>query len=355
MIRARCFLVPGLALALAVLLPALSGQDKAAKEKSPGDIAAEAYYKIRDERDAPVSSERLQKLLTSGIGFLAEYPGHGRASSVISSLASFAGTMKDKKHLPLVAWWQNQLKYEALDRRMREGASEEQRLVWYSLETAVAGQEARQAPGRDQLAAFREKIDRLAEQPGASRFLSGHERDFLLALGQANPAGMEAQAKKLLEHKDKRVVAVAREELNLIQARRTPLEFKFTGLDGKETDASTLRGKAVLVFFWSTDNENSLKDLDELSAIHRTYKLEFEIITVCLNAEAGREKVLLAAKKLKWPVCFDGRGRDHPLAVSLNVRNAPAGFLFGKTGLLVAHGLRANKVEGELKKVLGVK
>lgn len=356
MIRLRYLLSLGLALLTTALLSAQSGA-KGAKDKSPGDAAADAYYALRDNKEAAVTGQRLQQVMAAGLTYLAEHPAHGRVSSVINSLATFGSTMRDKKLAPMLSYWNSQLKYEAVNRRTQAGISDELRAIWTTLEAAVAGYEVRLAPGRENLAAFREKIDRLADLPGASRFLSGQEKEFLAVLSELNPGGGAAYARKLLEHPDKKVATMAREELNLVEVRSKPYELTFTALDGREVDFAGLRGKAVLLFFWSAANENSLKDLDALAEIHRNYRLEFEIVTVCYDPETERAKVakLVKDRKLKWPVYFDGQGKENAFGAMLNVRTLPAGFVFDKKGMMVANGLRANRVEAVVKKILGVK
>ena len=66
------------------------------------------------------------------------------------------------------------------------------------------------------------------------------------------PEQAEALLRELSKSSDARVAAQAQGRLKMAAVTRTPLEMKFTALDGSEIDLGKLRGKVVLVDFWAT-------------------------------------------------------------------------------------------------------
>ncbi len=338
------------ALALLLLPAVASAQEKA---KAPVDLAWEAFAKLRDDRDAPPTAERLAAMLEAGLQLIAAHPTHWRAGSTIAALATHAGKLRDKKQAPLRDYWIAQVKYQVVNRRTARDQTDEQLAAWAALDAAVAGFEARQAPGRETLGAFREKLDRLAEQPRASLFPGAQEKDYLVLLfdlGMEGPA--EAHAKKLAAHKDRRVADAARDELAYLEARRQPLAHAATALDGSAFDLAALRGRLVLLVFWSAKTPKFDEQVDALKELTVRAR-ELAVVMVCGDKAADRAAVEEFVKKqrVRWPVLFDGDGLAGEPATRLNVRAMPAAFLLDGEGRLASRSLRIGDVEWELKKL----
>lgn len=326
-----------------------------AKGKSPGDEAAAAFFKLRDDKAAALTPARIQELQAAGLGFLTTYPGHARAGNVISALAGFGSTIRDKKLAAMRDYWGSQLNYEIVTRRGRSDLTDEARLAFASLDTAYAGYVVRTAVSRDKLNEFRARIDGLAEMEGGARFLPGHEREYLNVLQVVNPVQAVAHARKLIAGNDKKLAEVGQEELNLIEIRRQPLELKATTLGGGAFDAAQLRGKVLYFVFWATTNEASVRELAALKDSYPSYKKQgVEIITVAHDADGEALAKFVKSKGYAWPVLFDGQGDKGEFGTRLNVRSPPASALFNQQGMFVATGVRSNRLAGELAK-LGIK
>ena len=343
-------LAVGLALSLAAAFAA-----EPAKEKSPGDVAAEAFFKIRDDKNATLDGARLQQLQKSGFDFLLTYPTHPRANSVVTALANFGGTIRDKKQQALRDYWGTSLNYEIVNRRTKSDASDEVRAIIGSLDAAYAGFVARTATSRDSLDTYRAKIDRVAELEGGTRYLPNHERDYIHTLMLVGGKQAETHARKLIDSGDQKLAAVGQEELNLIELGRTPLELKVPTLDGKGFDAAALRGKVVYFMFWSSTNEASVKEIAEQQADYkRLQKVGVEIVTVAHDTDRAALEKFVKRKGYAWPVIFDGQGNKGEFSDKLNVRNVPAGVIFNQQGTLVRAGVKSNQLAAEVIK-LGIK
>ncbi len=336
---------------LLLLLPtAAPAQEKA---KAPVDVAWEAFAKLRDDKDAPVTAERLAAMLEAGLQLVAAHPTHWRAASTITALATHGGKLRDKKQAPLREYWTAQVRYQVVNRRTARDQTDEQRAAWAALDAALAGFEARQAPGRESLEAFREKLDRLAEQPRADLFLAAQERDHLVLLFDlGREAEAEAHAKKLAGHKDRKVADMARDELAYLAARRQPLALAAPALDGAAFDLASLRGRPVLLVFWSHKTpkfDEQLNTLKELSVRAR----DLAVVMVCGDKEADRAAVeeFVRKQRVRWPVLFDGDGLVGEPAARLNVRAMPAAFLLDGEGRLASRSIRVGDVEWELRKL----
>jgi peroxiredoxin len=343
-------LITGLALSLACASAA-----EPAKGKSPGDAAADAYFKLHGDRGATLNAARIQQLQIAGLDYLTAHPTHARAGSVINSLANFGSTIRDKKLAPLRDYWGSQLSYEIVNRRTKSDATDDVRLVLASLDAAYASYEVRMAGSRDKLDNYRAKIDRLAGMEGSARFLAGHEREYVQVLFTLNAKLGEAQARKLAASPDKKLAAAGQEELNLIELSKQPLELKAATLDGREFDAAQLRGKVLYFIFWSTTNEASQKELAALKDFYKPYqKLGVEIITVAHDTDREALAKFVKARGYVWPVLFDGLGNKGEFSQKLNVDSLPDSALFSQLGMFIATGVRSNRLEPEVMK-LGIK
>jgi hypothetical protein len=358
-------LLPLLTLGLALLSPAglvpLAAQQPAAKAapaRSPADVAYDAYMAVRNAKD-PAGPARNAAVLRAGTDYLIAHPAHWRAGSVISSVATFASSMPGPQNAAARAAYLAYANFELLGLKRREDISADAKLALAALDVALAGAQSRAERSRENVTAFREKIDALALMPKSDRFLSTAERDFgeFIRTGQ-RPDLAEQFYTQLLKHPDAKVVSMAEGELQLIGARKTPATLSFTALDGKPVDFPQLRGKVVLVTFWSPASKSSADAQVGLREIHRNYrKRGLEVVAVACAKEADRAAVeaWVKEKKLPWPQYFDGKEYANEIAQRFNVRSVPTAVLLNKDGLLVETGIPSSRFESVVKRALGIK
>lgn len=349
-------LCKGIALAglFAATMP-LAAQTSSSKTPDPANAAYEAFNKLRNDKEARIDQARFQTVATAGLDFLTQYASSSRAGSVISSLVSYGGSGKDNAARRMA--WLTSLKFALLDRQGKEGLSAGAVTALAALDASLANAIAREDLSRENVEAFRTKIDALAQLPGSERFLYTQERAFgelMTATGRANQA--EAFYKALLAHKDKRVVEMATIELGLIEARRTPYTASFTAIDGKPIDFGQMRNKVVLIVFWSPLNQASGNEQVELKNLYSELRKKgLEIVGVACAKEADREKVaaFVKSKKLPWPTYFDGKEFNGDIAKKFNIRSIPAAAILNKEGMLVA--TPTSRYDREVKRLLGIK
>jgi peroxiredoxin len=338
---------------------------KAQPPKSAADLAFDEYNKVRTG-PAKKDQAQFQKIIALGTAFLEKNPTHSKVNDVVNTLAFYPNTI-DKKEAAQRTSYLSFLKLEVTNLRFKEGISDPAKAALAAVDAAIADQEVRDAFNRDNLAVFREKIDALAEVPGNGRFLVERERSYvsILTLG-TSLARAEEHLKKLVDHKDKGVAAMARTELNLVEMKKEPLALKFTGFDGKEVDVAQLRGKVVALYFWTSTNKGSLTNFDALKQVASDYRKKgLEMVTVSLDKAEDREKVAAAIKetRINWPVHYDGKGTKNELVAKLGVTGSSALLVLDQKGMLqhtmqgmnLTVNLPVNQFEGQVKRLLGVK
>lgn len=129
------------------------------------------------------------------------------------------------------------------------------------------------------------------------------------------------------------------------------------GFLGAVVDCAQYRGKVRAVPFWSSKGDTSRKEIEALRNVYSEYRRDgFEIVAVSYDSGSDKDTVAAAARdmKLAWPVAYEGSADENAIGKKLNVRKAPAIALFDPKGILVATGLRANRVGPAVKQLLGI-
>ncbi len=364
-------LLCSLALAGSALAQAPKKKDekKAPAPKSAADLANDAFNKARSEAGAK-DQARFQKVIGAGMAYIVQHPTHGQVNTAVNNLAFYGNGIDKKTGAALRISYLSNLKLEVANQKFKEGVSDNTKAALAALEAAIADFEVREVINRENLVAFREKIDELAAAPGGNRFLVDRERSYLHLIAlSAPPARAEDLAKKLLAHKEKAVKDMGREELNILEVKKEPYALKFTGLDGKETDFAQLRGKVVALYFWNSTNKGSTDRLAQLLQIHSAYKKRgFELVTVATDKEEDREKLKKFVKdnRVNVPIYYDGKIYKNDFSPKLNVYGIPRLMVFDQKGMLLTTiqggpvgrlqaDLPQNQLEGTIKKMLNIK
>ena len=338
-------------------------EKKAPAPKTPADLSLDQFNKVRGEPGAK-DQARFQKVIAAGIEYLTTHPTHGSVAGAVNNLAFYAGGI-DKKQPALRVSYLSFLKLEVANAKYKEGLNDNAKAALAAVEAAIADFEARESMTRDNMVAFREKLDELAALPGSGRFLGDRERSYLNLTTFTAPQRAEEHARKLLEHKEKGVKDVAREELNILTAKKQPVALSFTGLDGKPVDLAQLRGKVVAVYFWSVANKGSVDRLEQIRQIvSDNRKKGLELVTISYDKEEDRAKLTKFIKDTKfvYPVSFDGKGTKHEFGNKLNVYSVPRLLLIDQKGNLfttvsgspvgrLTPNLEVNQLEGAFKQL----
>ena len=109
----------------------------------------------------------------------------------------------------------------------------------------------------------------------------------------------------------------------------------FKTIKGENIDMLTLKGKPVLVTFWSTDCPGCIEEIPDLIRLHQQFSPQgLTIVAVAMDYDPPNQVLAMAAaKQLPYEVALDPSGS---LAQSFgNVQLTPTTFLIDKTGNIV--------------------
>jgi thiol-disulfide isomerase/thioredoxin len=114
-----------------------------------------------------------------------------------------------------------------------------------------------------------------------------------------------------------------------------PLDIRFTALDGREVDLAKLKGKVVLVEFWSTSCGPCIAEMPTVKAVYEKFHNRgFEVVAISLDDKESGLRRFIKEKELPWPQHFDGKGWGNEFGVRYGIFSIPTMWLVDKEGKL---------------------
>ena len=153
----------------------------------------------------------------------------------------------------------------------------------------------------------------------------------------------------LANNDDPKVAAAARGRQELKTLEATPLDWKFTAVDGRPVDLADWRGKYVLVDFWASWCPDCLREMpDVLAAYHKYHDKGFEVVGVSMDHDKDAMLSFLKKHHIPWPQEYDGQAWDSSVAVKYGVKGIPEMWLLDRGGRVVATGVHGSQLEANL-------
>jgi peroxiredoxin len=135
---------------------------------------------------------------------------------------------------------------------------------------------------------------------------------------------------------DPELSGAAKGALELMAMRTTPLDLKFTAVDGREIDLAALRGQVVLIDFWATWCPPCVEEAPELVATYEKFKDQgFTIVGISLDEDKGALEKFTTENKMTWPQFFDGQGWENEMAKRFKIQTVPTMWLLDREGKLI--------------------
>lgn len=135
------------------------------------------------------------------------------------------------------------------------------------------------------------------------------------------------------------------------------IELKGQTVEGKVFDVADLKGKVVLVEFWSTTCAPCVADMPHLRKLREKYAAQgFEIVGVSLDDDRPALEEFLASRKLPWIIVHDQENAgQHPAVLRYGVFATPTLILVGKDGKVLDVTARGRALDDLLAEQFGEK
>jgi len=133
------------------------------------------------------------------------------------------------------------------------------------------------------------------------------------------------------------------DDLKRIDQLGRQLSLNISSIRGPEINLAALRGKVVVIVFWSASSPHSLIWLRDFRTAYEAWpKDQLRVVTISLDTD---RKVLDARLPLlapNWPVHFDGLGWSGPVVRSLGINALPSVWILDKQGVVSTINAKEN-------------
>ncbi len=134
------------------------------------------------------------------------------------------------------------------------------------------------------------------------------------------------------------------------------IPFRGSTFGGKpfDLDDRTLRGKIVVLYFWSTISPTSETDFEELQRLAAKYKNELVIVGANLDSEKGEaESFLKKNPNASWINLFEPGGMEtSPLALQLGITAPPVVVLVDGEGKVVDTAMSVPELDRSVQRLM---
>jgi peroxiredoxin len=219
------------------------------------------------------------------------------------------------------------------------------RAQWVDSVSRLAVEVRRLPPGPDKAQLVRVLADRASEH-GADRAVLQSIADTLVDVIQTRPGfdrGAYYWPLARLVHYDHVTVAVddpgfraAMGQLEAQDQKRNAADFTLSDIQGRTWTLRDLRGKIVLLNFWTTWCGPCRREMPDMEALHQRFAPRGLVVLAISNETRDQVNSFIAAKRYTFPVLLDP---DNAVNKLFTVHGFPQTFVYDRGGKLVAHAI----------------
>jgi len=123
-------------------------------------------------------------------------------------------------------------------------------------------------------------------------------------------------------------------------------------INGKRVSLSSLRGKYVLLAFWSAESRDCVAENIQLKEFYKTYSRRgFEIYQISVDQNEEAWKASVKFDELPWINAREDDPANPKNAILYNVRTLPANYLYDPNGNLIASNLHGRMLQIKLNQI----
>jgi len=137
-----------------------------------------------------------------------------------------------------------------------------------------------------------------------------------------------------------------------ISSPEIKLDPDLEDINGKRVALSSLKGKIVLLTFWSVDSRDCIAENLQLIDIYKTYKKKgFEIYQINLDQDLEKWKREVKFDELPWISTREDDPSNPKNAILYNVRTLPANYLYDREGNIIGTNLHGKALQIRLNQL----
>jgi hypothetical protein len=143
--------------------------------------------------------------------------------------------------------------------------------------------------------------------------------------------------------------------LRRLQLKGQELDLSGPGIDGNDIVVKSMRGKMVLIVFWSSNAQPFLQQLPKILEVTKKYKKSVTVVGVNLDTDEKAVESFVENNHLDWQQMFfpskSQRGWNSPVASYYGVNSLPTIWLLDPNGIVAETNLDASNLDAKLKEV----
>lgn len=125
------------------------------------------------------------------------------------------------------------------------------------------------------------------------------------------------------------------DDMRRLNTLGTPVNAKFSTIQGGTIDLAALRGNVVVLIFWAAESPPSLIWLQRFCKdISHIPQEQLKIVMVSLDESRKDVDEAVQLLNLTWPINFDGKGWENAVARPLGINALPTVWILDKRGVL---------------------
>ncbi len=198
-------------------------------------------------------------------------------------------------------------------------------------------------------------IEKLAADFPTGRGASVYFSRLAVAVESQDPKALPALVLRMKHSPNAKVREEGEKRAKVLKLKESPLDLRFTALDGRAVDTNQWRGRVVIVDFWATWCVPCIQAMPRLKQLYGNYHDRgLEVVNISVDKADARDALvkLVAKLELPWPQFFDGKGLATEYAVRYGVQPVPHVLLVGPDGMIVAVNPGEENLEAEVKRLL---
>jgi hypothetical protein len=130
---------------------------------------------------------------------------------------------------------------------------------------------------------------------------------------------------------------------------QTKLDPDLLTINGKRIALSSLKGKYVLLTFWSVQSKECIAENLQLKEFYKQYnKKGFEIYQINLDENEANWKTAVRFDELPWICAREDDPKNPKNAILYNVQSLPANYLYNKENRIIASNIHGKSLQLKL-------
>ena len=133
-----------------------------------------------------------------------------------------------------------------------------------------------------------------------------------------------------------------------LELKGRPLALVAKTLDNKTLDTRSLEGRIVVLHYWASWSEPSVRDMSMLRDLQVKYGNRIALVGVNVDGDVASATTVVRQNRYTWPHMWSKGGMESQLANQLGVVSVPMMIVVDDTGKVVKAGVHSAELGGVL-------